>query len=389
MKTAKKTTKSITVPAIQVKQGKSTIYTFAVDGKVVRSFATISRLKRDAESKVLGGYQRPEVLSHIAEIRQYVESDKAMIPNAVVIAFNDRVKFKADPARPDEPPYLRRGVLVIPADSETPDEEKAGFVVDGQQRLAAIRDADVTAFPIAVSAFITNDVSVQTEQFILVNSTKPLHKGLIYELLPTTKATLPSALQRRRFPATLLERLNLEDGSPLKGMIQTQTNPYGTIKDNSILKMLENSMNEGALYRMRGHSADGDNCDTDGMFELLCAFWGAVSRVFPEAWSLPPKKSRLVHGAGIVGLGFVMDAICDSLDGRVPATEEIEEQLALLAPACCWTEGEWDFGPKLQRKWNELQNVSNDIAILSNYLLVKHKELVRDKSGRREKVGAR
>ena len=30
----------------------------------------------------------------------------------------------------------------------------------------------------------------QTEQFILVNSTKPLPKGLIYELLPGTEATL-------------------------------------------------------------------------------------------------------------------------------------------------------------------------------------------------------
>jgi DGQHR domain-containing protein len=303
-----------------------------------------------------------------------------MIPNAVVVAFDDRVKFKPDPARPDELGYLRRGVLVIPADPETPDEEKAGFVVDGQQRLAAIRDATVTSFPIVVSAFITNDQAQQTEQFILVNSTKPLHKGLIYELLPATKTTLPSALQRRRFPAVLLERLNLDEGSPLKGMIQTQTNPWGTIKDNSILKMLEHSLSDGALYRLRGRGVGGSEGDTDGMLDLLRAFWGAVARVFPEAWALPAKKSRLVHGAGIVSLGFVMDAICDRLgEDRTPTTDEIEEDLTLLAPACAWTDGEWDFGPRLERKWNEVQNVPKDVDILSNYLLVKYKELVRGK----------
>ena len=68
------------------------LYSFAIDGKLIPSFAAISRVhRRDAH---LEGYQRPEVLAHIAEIRDYLESESPMIPNAVVIAFDKRVHFE-------------------------------------------------------------------------------------------------------------------------------------------------------------------------------------------------------------------------------------------------------------------------------------------------------
>src|SRR5206468_3884052 len=76
-------------------------------------------------------------------------------------------------------------------------------------------------------------------------------KGLIHELLPTTDAPLPLALHKKRLPALLLERLNYDGDSPLLGRIRTPTPAGGTIKDNSILKMLENSISDGALYPYR------------------------------------------------------------------------------------------------------------------------------------------
>src|SRR5262249_47891325 len=100
-------------------------------------------------------------------------------------------------------------------------------------------------------------------------------KGLIYELLPTTKAKLPSLLQQRRFPAYLLGRLNHDEGSPLRGMIRTPTVISGLIKDNSVLKMLENSLSDGVLYRLRRGEAEAD---VESMLEVLRAFWGAVGR---------------------------------------------------------------------------------------------------------------
>ncbi len=360
------------LPALEIHQGPHRrLYLFAVDGKLVHEFATVSRIKRDG--KEIGGYQRPEVLAHISEIRSYLESEHPMIPNAVVLAFDRRVRFESafDPTGS----YTRPGEIIIPVNSNWPDEEKPGFIVDGQQRLAAVRDADLKHFPLCVTAFITDDLTQQTEQFILVNSTKPLPKGLIYELLPNTHARLPTILGKRRFPAEILTLLNHEKASPMRGMIQTPTTPGGIIKDNSILRMIENSLSEGLLYRYR--TGSGTCEDADRMFSLLCAYWGAVKEVFSDAWGKPPKKSRLMHGAGILSLGYVMDAIGDRHRTKKKLPLELfARDLEPLKGVCRWTDGFWDFGPGRQRKWNELQNTSKDIQLLANHLLVHYKALV-------------
>jgi len=361
------------VPAIEVRQGPDRLlYAFALDGKKVPVVATVSRIKREAGT--IQGYQRPEILSHISEIRGYLESDSPMIPNAVVLAFDSRVRFisREDQA---EDSWTRSGYLEIPADPDLPDEEKPGFVVDGQQRLAAIRDAQIGSFPILIAGFITDKVTEQTEQFMLVNSTRPLPKSLIYELLPHTAGRLPGFLARRRFPAYLLERMNLDETSPLCGKIKTPTNPDGVVKDNSVLRMLENSLTDGALYRQRNVSSERDAAGS--MLDTLNAFWGAAAQVFDDAWGLPPRRSRLMHGAGIVSMGFVMDAIVDRRhDCATLAQSDFEEDLEPLREVCRWTHGFWDCGPGVQRRWNEVQNTSKDVQLLTNYLLVQYKQRV-------------
>ena len=355
-------------PALEVRQGrKRVLYSFAVDGKTLPSFATVSRLHRDDDSEI-GGYQRPEVLSHIAEIREYLESKDPMIPNAIVIAFDSRVRFEPADVQPIEGAQSRVGTLVIPVVPEAPSEDRPGWIVDGQQRAAAIRDAAIHHFSICVTAFITKDSREQREQFILVNSTKPLPKGLIYELLPTTDARLPWSLERKRFPAMLLDRLNHDPDSPLLGMIQTPTTPSGRIKDNSILKMLDYSLSDGALYALRtsGNASD----DATRMLALLKSFWAAVKEVFPTAWDLPPGRSRLMHGAGVVAMGFIMDAIADRYRRQgVPTKEQFVANLRPLSAACRWTSGEWVFARRVRRRWNEIQNTPKDIEMLVDHLL--------------------
>jgi DGQHR domain-containing protein len=372
------------VPAIEIKQGpRRTLYSFAVDGKRLPEFATISRIKRDAEGGLFG-YQRPEVLSHIAEIRRYVESQDPMIPNALVVAFDQRVRFEPFEDSQFDTDYSRAGTLVIPVDKSVPDADKPGWIVDGQQRAAAIRGAAVKSFPICVIGFIAGDDAEQREQFILVNSTKPLPKGLIYELLPNTQAVLPALLQRRRFPAKLLTRLNQDEDSPLRTVIETATNPIGdpprgSIKDNSILKMLENSLSDGLLYRFRDGDGQGD---AETMLIVLKRFWSAVAGVFDDGWGLPPRRSRLTHGAGVISLGFVMDAIGDRFRGNeLPTIDEFAQNLEPLRPVCRWTEGYWEFGMGVTKKWNEIQNTPKDIQLLANYLLVQYRRLVWNRVG--------
>jgi DGQHR domain-containing protein len=359
------------------------LYVFSVDGKLVHRFAAISRVRRDEEG-VLRGYQRPEVLSHIDEIRRFIEGPNPMIPNAIVLAFNSTVRFEPLSTEFHPEGSSRPGTLCIPFDEEMSDEDKPAFVVDGQQRLAAVRDSNVDSFPLSVVSFITDDVAEQTDQFILVNSTKPLAKGLVYELLPNTESRLPSGLIKKRFPSQLLTILNAKRYSPFRGLIQTPTNPGGIIKDNSILRMLENSLNEGVLYRFR--SDDGAGGAIEPMIAILCAYWGAVSDVFPEAWAKSPKKSRLMHGAGILSMGLLMDAIADRHRKRIHLKRDMfAEDLMPLKNLCRWTEGSWDMGGGDKRKWNEIENTPTDIKLLSTYLLERYKALVWDAATRTER----
>ena len=365
----------LSLPALEITQGANRkLYSFAVDGKQLHDFCTVSRVSRHGREE-LSGYQRPEVVAHIAQIRDYLESENPLLPNAIVIAFDKSVKFK--PASPGlkKSTHSRPGTLEIPIVEDSDQSSKPGWIVDGQQRSAALRDARVESFPVCVVGFVADGLEEQRQQFILVNATKPLPKGLIYELLPSTDGKLPLALQKRQYPALLSERLNYDDDSPLQGMIRTPTNGTGVIADNSILKMLENSLSDGALYVYE---------DVEDKLKLLKQFWAAVEGVFPDAWGLLPRKSRLMHGAGVVAMGFLMDTIADRHRKTTNLTTRIfEKDLTPLRDVCQWTEGYWEFGPDDRMKWNELQNVPRHIQMLSNFLLVKYRELVWQPKGRR------
>lgn len=371
-------------PALEIKQspGKR-LFCFSVDGKLLPRFAAVSRVGRD-EDEELVGYQRPEVSSHIAQIRRYLESEGPMIPNAIVLAFDKRVKFLPIPDGAGSRSLTkgRHGYLEIPLD----EDERPGWIVDGQQRAAAIREAMVDAFPVFVVAFVTDSEAEQSEQFILVNSTKPLPVSLLYELLPGTRATLPTRLHVRRTDAITAELLNIREESVFRGRIRTSTVPDGTINQTAIMNMIRNSRTDGLLYRAAGD--DPASPDFESMFRVLNDYWSAVADVFSEAWELDPRRSRLTHGAGIVSMGWIMDAIGDRLRRTgLPGRAAFRKDLAKLASYCSWTEGVWSFGPGDTRRWNQVQNTPKDVQMLGTHLLDCYKKYVVPKSQHRVAAG--
>lgn len=355
----------IKVPALEVRQGDRRIYCFAVDGKHLLDFTAVSRVKRSDDGG-LHGYQRPEVMNHIRAIRRYIESPEAMLPNAVVLAFDERVRFVA--ARKRSPvDYSVMGELVIPVDEALEDADKPALLVDGQQRIAAIRDADVAEFPVAAVAFIAAGTEEQRSQFILVNNTKPLPKGLIHELLPDATGHLPPKYARRQLPAQVMVRLNHDSDSPFRGAIATPTSPEGYIKDNSVLKMIENSLYDGALYQYRDPE-DGSG-DIEQMVLHLKIFWSLVESTWPIEWKLIPRKSRLTHGVGIQSLGYVMDSLTEGLTADALPNARLDMHLSRLCEVTAWCDGTWNLGRDDQRRWNGLQNTPNDIKLLTNVFL--------------------
>ncbi|MFA0415269.1 DGQHR domain-containing protein DpdB [Vibrio renipiscarius] len=338
------------------------LYQVNMNLEEIESISSISRIFRSQNK--LEGYQRPEVRNHINNIAAYIESDGAVIPNSIIMSLTRNVKRK----KIDEDLY----------EITIPKSKQSAVLVDGQQRVAALKLANKPNFYLPVCLFISDDVNFDRQQFLLINSAKPLSKSLIYELLPHANGVFSQELTRRKLPSLIVQLLNYEKKSPLNGLIKVVTNPGGLIADNSLMKMVDNSLREGALY---AHSEvakltyDAKDCQI--MLEMLYAYFAAVRDVFAEDWGKRPKESRLFHGAGIIALGQLFDEIYYSFlvsKQAEPFYNCAQIKLSRIKPYCRWSDGVWEFGPDadgqpIVKKWNQIQNLSQDISLVTDYLV--------------------
>ncbi|MGO4396185.1 DGQHR domain-containing protein DpdB [Variovorax sp. M-6] len=324
------------------------VLTFAAKATDILATCEISRAGR-SESGKLFGFQRPQIAGHIQEIQDYLQKREAVLPNAVVVGFLGGTKIKD----------LGSGVVEI---SISTAGGKPGYVVDGQQRLTALAKTARDDFEVFVSCVVCDSEEELRRQFILINNTRPLPKSLIYELLPEVKA-LPKRLTSRALAAKLVELLNYRQQSSFYGLISMHTNPGGAIKDTSLQKVIMNSADSGAI---RDH-ADAPTRMEFG-YELLSNFYAAVAQVFPKDWhEQTPRTSRLVHGAGVVSMGYVMETLY-SRTGSI-AIEDFVEGLRPLVKNSAWTSGAWTFVDGTVTKWDEVENTPRQIQRLALHLV--------------------
>jgi len=341
--------------ALKAKQStEHQVLSFAAYPSEILQFAEIDRVTRGANG-ALTGFQRHQIAPHINEIRDYLKKDHAILPNPIVVAFVDNIEVLEIDRN-----IVRLNICV--------DDGKPGFVVDGQQRLTALSGIQNKDFQVFVSVLICKDYDELRQQFVLINNTRPLPKALIYELLPSTP-DLPERFTARTFAAKLVELLNYDENSSLHGQLYQHTNPSGIIRDTSIQKIVMNSISDGA---MREFTENPNFIDLS--FNLVSDFFGAVQDVFPEAWKgHKPATSRLVHGAGIVALGYLMEFLYSRYNAKTKL--EFIKYLSGIADRCYWTSGVWPFSESDQREWNKIQNIPADIMTMASYLISNAKKL--------------
>lgn len=362
---------TITYTALLPRQspGHTVLSLCARAGDVMR-FAQIDRIGRNEDGS-LRGFQRPQVASHIREIRQYLSTPDAVLPNSIVVAFTTEAGIKVEPIGEN----LAR--VSIPL-SDTP----AGFVVDGQQRLTALSGLPDKEFDIFVSIIICRGVEDLRKQFILINNTRALPKALIYELLPSVEG-LPDRLGGRTAAARMVDRLNYDEESSLHGQIKQHTNPAGLLQDTVLQKIIMDSLIGGALRgfvsscRNRSNNTlDAESEAFDQGFHLISNFYEAVQEVFDSEWiNQTPRSSRLVHGVGLVATSFVMEYL-HAVDGAFEK-KEFEPPLRLLEPITAWTQGHWKFDGE-DLKWNSLQFLPKHYRGLGNHLVRTLKQIRRE-----------
>lgn len=349
----------------------SQLYVFSLTAPEIAQLTDISRVSRD-ESGDLIGYQRPEVRQHVQEIVDYLDSDEVIFPNPIIIALPSTVRFVASrgpkPTNASEDAAGCTGTLEIPL--PVGNEPKPGWIVDGQQRTVALGKAQRQDLSVLVTAFVTDNVDVQRDQFFRINNTKPLPRGLVTELLPSISSPLPPRLAIKQAPSKLCDLLNTQE--PFTGLIRRSSTPKedradAVVTDTGIVAMLSESLTSpgGCLYPYRNPTSG--ETDFLRVLKTVTIYWTCVRDTFPTAWAQPAERSRLMHGAGIRAMGRLMDRIMSPLDPNDEATsKQVMDDLALIAPHCRWTDGTWD---ELNRPWNTVENTTRHISELSSYLI--------------------
>lgn len=359
-------TSMLTIRALRTQQADGVdIYSFFVPGADLLRIAEISRIHRNSDGS-LHGFQRKQIRNHVRSIVEFLDQGAVLFPNAIILAISPQAVFtQSRGSKPEgDVGASQSGTLRVPIPE---DGSKAAWIVDGQQRSIALAEAKNKSFPVPVVAFVSEELAVHREQFILVNKARPLPPRLINELLPEVEVALPRDLAPRRIPSAIVNLLATAPDSPFRGLVSrvSDENADAVIVDTALIKMVRNSISSplGALAPYKASSSQDADCAA--MVRLLIAFWGAVAEVFPEAWGKRPTQSRLMHSAGIEAMGFLMDRVMARAPGNGDMRRHAQEALFRIAPYCCWTSGRW---PDIDRDWNDIQNVGRDIRLLSDQL---------------------
>jgi len=350
---------------IQAKQIE--VFSFFVPGEMIMQVADISRVHHD-ETDNLQGFQRKEIKNHVNSIVEYLNNMDVLFPNAIILALGQEVDFKQ--ARGRDPEGITDiadiGTISIPIRREG---SRVAWIVDGQQRSLALAKTKNKSIPVPVIAFFAPDLETQRSQFILVNKAKPLPTRLINELLPEVDVVMPRELAVRKIPSELCNLLNRDPQSPFYKLIKRASHDdsdSAVIMDTSLIDIIKKSISNplGALAQFKGFGTESS--DVNNMYKTLLTFWIEVKNAFPDAWGLPPTKSRLMHSAGIQAMGVLMDKIYSRAQASSNPVAEIRSSLNKLAPYCNWTSGTWQG---IGLKWDEIQNVNSHVKMLSDYLI--------------------
>lgn len=261
-----------------LKQSETSLFLFIASAKILWSVVSINRRIENKDE----GYQRALSAARVSKIAKFIESHN-ILPTSVLINF-DKGKFDK-----------KSSTLIIP------NNPTAGWVIDGQHRLAGAHKSD-TDIMLPVVAFIGLPFEEQVNCFVTINrEQKGVPSSLYYELLrhlPEGKSEKEIVQERT---ADLAKQLKIEENSPFFNRIVITTSPKkGQISLANFVRKVS------PLIRRQGRLS---TLSDESRFGIFKNYYRALANIFPHEYKrLDPIFFKTL------GFGALMEALPTFID---------------------------------------------------------------------------
>lgn len=297
---------SIDVSCLQVTQPIGTFYLCVIDAADLWdiSYADVRRVEgRDIERYI--GTQRDLSEGRVAEIKQYVTTVDACFPTSIILSIS------AEDAEYDE----ERGRLRIRRDATV------AKIIDGQHRIAGLKDYSSSTFQLNVTIFIDMDLEDQAMVFATINlkQTK-VSKSLAYDLYEYAQSRSP-----QKTCHNIVKLMNFKNGSPFYHRIKILGKASGlglelitqaTFVDRLLRMISSDPMDdrdkikrgkrlERAIGKARQRLVFRDHFIDEKDAEIAKIIWNyftAVRERWPNAWDNPEPGMVLARTTGFAAL---------------------------------------------------------------------------------------
>ncbi len=284
------------------------------------------------------GIQREVSAKRLLELKQYIKTQDATFPSAVIIAVDERCAQFAEVSKDS-----CFGILSLSnyLDKENPDNDilfrDIAKIIDGQHRVKAFEEGLNSEFEINLSVFVGADIATQAEVFSTVNLAQTkVNRSLVLDLFSLAKARSPektaheiTVLLDRRSESPFYRRIKrlgvategrfgetLSQATVVRGILSHLTK--SALIDREIGKRKQTwqfSTGDHARYIFRYHFVKGQD---DHIYLNMFNYFSSIKKTWPDAWDKTGLGNVLPRTNGYLAfMRFIKPAVLEPVSKRV------------------------------------------------------------------------
>jgi len=348
-KSSKIIEKTIETMGLRIKQSaaETPLFLFSADAKTICQQVGVKRMTWQGSQYEPEGFQRYLDTGRVTQIAVYLNNNR-ILPNALVVAFEkDRLTFDPLLGLDKDPIQVGKITLhgkLIEANGEThpfPEDERIGYVIDGQHRMKAIESSIVEegTFPIVISAYCGVDAKFQLSQFYALNQTVRISASHLALLRTMLKIVLSLKEAHKQAISNVRELVQNKAGSPFEPGAYMKVSKIlkgGNLDVTVVERMIDRAI-QGTSLKYKWNPVDASqipDADFEYIAQSLFVFWKAVQETFPSYWGKKPREQRLFSAIGLYTLVGFFDQVMTGIDAvsssAIPMAKERIKPLADL-----------------------------------------------------------